>query len=69
MSSRSASQFPQSRREFFSFLTIGWIALAAASGGLLSLIFRYTFPNVNFEPELEFSIGLPDNLTPGVNEF
>lgn len=68
MSSRSENHFPQSRREFLSFLSVGWIALAAASGGILSLIFRYTFPNVNFEPELEFSVGLPENLSLGVNE-
>lgn len=39
-----------------------------ALGGVLSLIFRYTFPNVNFEPELEVNLGNPALLKPGVNE-
>ena len=38
------------RREFFSFLAVGWITFTAAVAGLLSLAFRFSYPNVNFEP-------------------
>jgi cytochrome b6-f complex iron-sulfur subunit len=56
------------RREFFSFLTVAWAAFAAAAGGLASLIFRYLYPNVNFEPEMDFIAGFPDNYANGVDE-
>ena len=45
------------RREFFSYLTVGWAAFTAACAGLASLAFRYTYPNVNFEPEMSFVAG------------
>ena len=47
------------RREFLSYLSIGWIALTAAIGGLASLAFRYSYPNVDFDPEMEFLAGFP----------
>ena len=56
------------RREFFSALTVGWVALAGAVTGLVSLAFRYTYPNVNFEPEMELTLGTPDSFAPGVDE-
>ena len=43
------------RREFLSYLTLGWAAFAAAVGGLASLAFRFSYPNVNFDPEMEFN--------------
>ncbi|PIP92989.1 MAG: Rieske (2Fe-2S) protein [Bdellovibrio sp. CG12_big_fil_rev_8_21_14_0_65_39_13] len=56
------------RREFFSFLSVAWIAFTAAVGGLLSLAFRFSYPNVNFEPEMEFLAGRTDEYPPGVDE-
>lgn len=56
------------RREFFSFLTVGWVAFTAATGGLLSLAFRFSYPNVNFEPEMEFLAGGPSEFEAGVDE-
>lgn len=56
------------RREFFSYLTVGWVMFAAAVGGLLSLAFRFTYPNVNFEPEMEFLAGTPNDYVSGVDE-
>ena len=47
------------RREFFSYLTVAWASFAAAAGGLLALVFRFTYPNVNFEPEMDFLAGKP----------
>jgi cytochrome b6-f complex iron-sulfur subunit len=56
------------RREFFSFLTLAWATFAAAMGGMASLIFRYLYPNVNFEPKMEFVAGSTDNYDNGVDE-
>lgn len=56
------------RREFLSFLSVGWAAFAAASGGLASLAFRFSYPNVNFEPEMDFIAGNPKDYDSGVDE-
>jgi cytochrome b6-f complex iron-sulfur subunit len=56
------------RREFFSFLAVGWAAFAAASAGLVGLAFRYTFPNVVFEPEMVFVAGEVKEYENGVDE-
>ncbi len=56
------------RREFFSFLTVGWVAFTAATAGLLSLAFRFSYPNVNFEPEMEFLAVGPSEFEVGVDE-
>lgn len=56
------------RREFFSFLTVGWVAFTAATGGLLTLAFRFSYPNVNFEPEMSFTAVGPSEFETGVDE-
>jgi len=56
------------RREFFSYLTVGWAAFTAAVAGFLGLAFRFSYPNVNFEPELDFLAGLPQDYDQGVDE-
>ncbi len=56
------------RREFFSWVAVGWIAFAGALGGMLSLIFRFTYPNVNFDPPSSFIAGSPDDYDVGVDE-
>ena len=56
------------RREFFSYLSVAWIAFTAASAGLLSLAFRFSFPNVNFEPPMDFIAGFPSEYDNGVDE-
>lgn len=56
------------RREFFSFITVGWVAFTSAVAGLLSLAFRFTYPNVNFEPEMDFVAGFPTDYESGVDE-
>jgi len=56
------------RREFFSYLTVGWVMFTAACAGLASLAFRFSYPNVNFDPEMEFLAGLPQDFAPGVDE-
>jgi len=56
------------RREFFSYLAVGWITFAAAATGLVSLIFRFFYPNVVFEPAMDFVAGTPDQYDSGVDE-
>ncbi|MFG1484345.1 ubiquinol-cytochrome c reductase iron-sulfur subunit [Halobacteriovorax sp. HFRX-2_2] len=56
------------RREFFSFVTVGWVAFTSAIAGFLTLAFRYSYPNVNFEPEMDFVAGRPNDYEEGVDE-
>jgi cytochrome b6-f complex iron-sulfur subunit len=56
------------RREFFSYLAVGWIAFAAAATGLASFVFRFLYPNVVFEPAMDFIAGFPDDYDEGVDE-
>ena len=56
------------RREFFGWIAVGWVAFTAALGGFLSLVFRYTYPNVNFDPEMDFIAGAPSDYDEGVDE-
>ena len=62
------TRYQLNRREFLSFLTLGWIAFTAACAGLVSLALRFTYPNVNFEPEMEFLAGFPNDYDRGVDE-
>ena len=56
------------RREFLSFLTVGWVAFTAAIAGLATMALRYSYPNVTFEPEMDFIAGRPDEYVDGVDE-
>lgn len=56
------------RREFFSYLTVGWVMFTAALAGLATLAFRYSYPNVTFDPEMEFLAGAPGDFPEGVDE-
>ena len=53
-----------SRKTFINWLTIGWLAFAAATGGFFTVIIRFLFPNVLFEPPQSFKIGVPDDFAP-----
>ena len=35
---------------------------------MLVLAFRYSYPNVNFDPEMEFNAGYPSQYENGVDE-
>jgi cytochrome b6-f complex iron-sulfur subunit len=50
------------RRSFITWLSVGWIAFAGAAGGFLTMIIRFLFPNVLFEPPQSFKIGFPDDF-------
>lgn len=56
------------RREFLSYLSLAWITFTAAVAGMLGLIFRFTFPNVNFDPEMEFIAGRVRDYEEGIDE-
>ena len=43
-------------------------AFAAAVGGLGSFLFRYLYPNVVFEPAMDFVAGYPDQYDEGIDE-
>ena len=53
------------RRSFLSWLSVGWIAFAAATGGFFTVIIRFLFPNVLFEPPQTFKIRYPDDFESG----
>ncbi|HUP59792.1 MAG TPA: Rieske 2Fe-2S domain-containing protein [Thermoanaerobaculia bacterium] len=53
------------RRRFPVVLTLAWGALAAALGGLASVLGRFMFPNVLFEPVQKFKAGFPSDYTVG----
>lgn len=65
----AAAPAPKSpaRRQFFSWLALAWAAFAAATLGALSIVGRFLFPNVLFEPKDTFKIGFPEEYEIGVD--
>ena len=64
--SSSDSPFKSSameRRGFFKWLSLGWLAFAGATGGFFTVMIRFLFPNVLFEPPQTFKIGFPDDYS------
>ena len=53
------------RRTFIKWSAVGWAAFAALVGGYGSMILRYLFPNVLFEPVQTFRAGFPDEYQTG----
>ena len=53
------------RRAFPVVLTAGWALLAAALGGLASVLGRFMFPNVLFEPVQKFKAGFASDYSVG----
>ena len=51
------------RRDFLSWLTIGWAAYIGVTGGFFTVIVRFLFPNVLFEPPQTFKIGFPEDYS------
>jgi len=54
------------RKGFISWMTVGWVAFSAATGGFFTMMIRFLFPNVLFEPPQSFKIGYPDDFTKGM---
>jgi cytochrome b6-f complex iron-sulfur subunit len=53
------------RRSFIKWSAVGWVAFAAVVGGYTTMVVRYLFPNVLFEPVQTFRAGTPDDYEPG----
>jgi cytochrome b6-f complex iron-sulfur subunit len=56
---------PMDRRFFIKWSVIGWTAFAAIIAGYGTIIMRYLFPNVLFEPKQSFRAGRPDEYNVG----
>ncbi len=56
---------PITRRTFIKWTAVGWTAFAAIIGGYATMMLRYLFPNVLFEPVQTFKAGTPDEYTMG----
>ena len=54
------------RRGFFSWAAVAWVAFTAAIGGCMTAWGRFMFPNVLFEPPTSFKVGPPSDFPPGV---
>lgn len=54
------------RRSFLSWFGLAWVTFAAATTGALSVVLRYMFPNVVFEPPPSFKAGFPGDYEIGV---
>lgn len=54
------------RRKFLSWFGVAWVTFAAATTGALSIVLRFLFPNVVFEPPTSFKAGFPSEYEPGV---
>ena len=44
-------------------VTLGWVAYLGVTGGFFTVIIRYLFPNVLFEPPQTFKIGFPEDFS------
>ncbi len=53
------------RRSFIKWFVVGWSAFAAVVAGYGTLVLRYLFPNVLFEPVQTFRAGTPDDYEVG----
>jgi len=63
--SESELEQPIERRTFFSWLTVAWLSFSAATVAFLTMIVRFMFPNVLFEPSQSFKVGYPDEYSIG----
>jgi cytochrome b6-f complex iron-sulfur subunit len=53
------------RRSFIKWFALGWAAFAAVIAGYGTLVLRYLFPNVLFEPKQSFRAGYPNEYSIG----
>ena len=65
-SAENAYKGPETdRRGFISWLSFGWLAYLGVTGGFFTMIVRFLFPNVLFEPVQTFRAGYPEDYTVG----
>ena len=60
-----ADPMEMDRRTFIKWSTVGWAAFVAILGGYGTMILRYLFPNVLFEPVQSFRAGFADEYQRG----
>ena len=53
------------RRSFIEWSVVGWSAFAAVVAGYGTMVTRFLFPNVLFEPVQTFRAGFPDDYEVG----
>ena len=63
--SQSDDNTQVTRRSFFSWLSLGWLAFVAATGGFFTMMLRFFFPNVLFEPVQTFRAVFPEDYEAG----
>jgi cytochrome b6-f complex iron-sulfur subunit len=51
------------RRSLFSVLSLSWVTFAAASAAFTGALTRFMFPNVLYEPPMEFKVGYPPDFS------
>jgi cytochrome b6-f complex iron-sulfur subunit len=51
------------RRGLFSVLGLSWVTFTAASAAFTGALTRFMFPNVLYEPPMEFKVGLPPDFS------
>jgi len=69
--SQSNSPSPSSddsmdRRSFIKWFSLGWTAFIVIVAGYGTLVLRFLFPNVLFEPKQSFRAGFPNDYDIGV---
>lgn len=62
---KTSDEDSMDRRTFIKWAAIGWAAFAAVVGGYGTMVLRYLFPNVLFEPKQTFRAGYPDEYPVG----
>lgn len=55
-----------SRRGFFSWAAVAWVAFTASMGGCMAAFNRFLYPNVLFEPPTSFKVGMADDFPDGI---
>ena len=63
--SEAISQQKMDRRTFIKWTAVGWAAFAGILGGYGTMILRFLFPNVLFEPKQFFKAGFPNEYQIG----
>ena len=64
-SSTTTLDQPMDRRSFIKWAAIGWTAFIAIVAGYGTIIMRFLFPNVLFEPKQSFRAGRVDEYNAG----
>ena len=56
---------PMDRRSFIKWASLGWVTFTMVVAGYGTMVLRYMFPNVLFEPKQTFLAGVPKDYNVG----